>query len=94
MSQKKETGQFRIIHDLSQPRCYSVNSFIPDEFASVKYKTFDDVVRLVIFHGPKALIAKCDVADAFRIIPVHPDDNHLLGFKLLEKYYFLIGCYQ
>ena len=94
---KKETGQFRIIHDLSQPKGYSVNSFIPDEFASVKYKTFDDVVQLVIFHGPKALIAKCDVADAFRIIPVHPDDYHLLGFKLLEKYYFFdrvlpMGC--
>ena len=94
---KKEQGQFRIIHDLSQPQGNSVNDFILDEYATVRYETFDDVVKLILEKGPGALIAKCDVADAFRIIPVHPDDYYLLGFKLLHKYYFFdkvlpMGC--
>lgn len=94
---KKEEGKFRIIHDLSQPRGYSVNNFISDEYASVRYETFDDVVKLVVYHGAGALIAKCDIADAFRIIPVNPADYHLLGFKLCDKYYFYdkvlpMGC--
>ena len=94
---KKEEGKFRLIHDLSQPKGNSVNDFIPDEFASIRYETFDDVVKLIVQQGKGALIAKCDVADAFRIIPVHPDDHHLLGFKLLGRYYFFdkvlpMGC--
>ena len=32
-------------------------------------------------------MAKSDISDAFRIIPVHPSQYHLLGFKLDNNYY-------
>lgn len=85
---KKEPGEYRIIHDLSQPKGFSINSFINDENASVKYDTFDSVTDLIIKCGPRALISKCDIKDAFRIIPVRPEDYHLLGFYLEPYYYY------
>ena len=33
-------------------------------------------------------MAKTDIASAFRIIPIHPCDFHLLGMKWQGKYYF------
>ena len=85
---KKEPGSFRVIHDLSQPRPGSVNSRIPDCYASVHYETFDRVVELVLSHGQSCLLAKCDVKEGFRNLPVSPSDYHLLGFKFDQSYYY------
>ena len=85
---KKEPGKYRFIHDLSLPIGGSVNSFIPDCYATVKYETFDEVVKLVLRHGNGALIAKADILEAFRIIPIRPSDYHLLGFKIKQSYYY------
>ena len=85
---KKVPGTFRVIHDLSQPKPGSVNSFIPDSFARVQYETFDNVVNLVLSHGTACLLAKCDVKEGFRNLPVSPSDYHLLGFKFKNLYYY------
>ena len=85
---KKEPGAFRVIHDLSQPTASSVNSFIPDCHARVHYETFDKVVQLVLESGFGCLLAKCDVKEGFRNLPVSPSDYHLLGFKFNNKYYY------
>ena len=93
---KKEKCSYRMILDLSLPSGLSVNSFIPDSFATVKYESFDTVVNFINSCGPNSLIAKADIQDAFRIIPVHPDDYHLLGYKLYDNYYYdkvlAMGC--
>ena len=93
---KKDNCGYRMILDLSLPLEFSVNSFIPDSFATVKYESFDTVVNFIINSGRGALIAKADIKDAFRIIPVHPDDYHLLGYKLGDFYYYdkvlAMGC--
>ncbi|KAJ1162288.1 hypothetical protein NDU88_002756 [Pleurodeles waltl] len=31
--------------------------------------------------GRGALLAKADIESAFRLLPVHPDSYHLLGFQ-------------
>ena len=85
---KKEPGIYRVIHDLSLPSSNSVNSFIEDHNASVQYETFDNVITLVIQAGYGALLAKADILEAFRIIPVRPEDYHLLGFKIGALYYY------
>lgn len=85
---KKEQGKYRVIHDLSRPKLCSVNSYIPHCYATVKYETFDQVVRLVLQYGHGALIAKADILEAFRIIPISPADYHLLGFKIGKSYYY------
>jgi len=38
--------------------------------------------------GRGSFLAKTDIKSAFRIIPIHPDDYHLLGFTWREHYYF------
>lgn len=85
---KKEPGQFRLIHDLSYPKGNSVNSCIPSEFTSVNYQNIETVVELVQFYGPKCQMAKCDIQDAFFLLPIQKDDHHLLGFHWQGQFYY------
>jgi hypothetical protein len=85
---KSEPGKFRIIHDLSYPQGNSVNSLIPPEYSAVTYDSIDTIVSLVQKFGHNSLMAKSDIKDAFRIIPVNPLDYHLLGFVWKSQFYF------
>ena len=85
---KKEAGKFRLIHDLSFPKQNSVNAFIDQQEASVQYETLDHLITLLQRIGRGALMAKTDIEDAFRLIPVHKDDHHLLGFQFNNKFYY------
>ena len=85
---KKQSGNFRVIHDLSFPKNASVNAGIDPLDATVTYETLDNVVQLVQTLGAGALISKVDIEAAFRIIPVNPNDRYLLGFSILGNFYF------
>lgn len=85
---KSEPGKFRIIHDLSYPKDNSVNINIPKENSAVQYDTIDLIIQLVQNYGENCLMAKTDIEDAFRIIPVNPADYHLLGFSWENEFYF------
>ena len=37
--------------------------------------------------GKNALMAKRDIKSAFRLLPIHPNDFHLLGIKVDDHYY-------
>jgi len=93
---KRDPGQFRLIHDLSYPRGDSVNSHIPRYESTVECELLDHCVELLFGLGRGALMAKADLKDAFRILPIHPLDHHLLGFSYKgELYYDLclpMGC--
>ena len=45
------------------------------------YPTVDQAVAHILQVGQGVVLAKVDVAHAFRNIPVHPDDRHLLGMR-------------
>ena len=77
---KQEVGKFRLIHDLSWPKRASINSNIPRDLCHVTYETLDDCVEILARLGPGALIAKTDIAEAFRILQVHPESQQFLGF--------------
>jgi hypothetical protein len=62
--------------------------FISADDAAVSYETFDRVVELVQAAGPGALLAKVDIENAFRIIPIHPADRYLLGFAIGDDFYY------
>lgn len=47
----------------------------------------DEVVQQVIALGQGALLAKVDIESAFRNVPVHPHDRHLLGMMWEGKLY-------
>lgn len=78
---KKVQGEFRMIHHLSFPFGDSVNDFIPPEFCSVQYARVDDAIRIIKLLGRGCTVAKTDVRNAFRIIPIHPLDYQLLGMQ-------------
>lgn len=93
---KKSPGEFRLIHDLSYPRGDSVNSAIAKSDSAVYFETMDHCVGLIRQLGRGCYISKADLADAYRILPIHPDDYKFLGFKWQEKYYYdkalVMGC--
>lgn len=85
---KSEPGKLCVIHDLSFPKSNSVNSMIPDENSTVQYDSIDNVTVLLRKFGQGALMAKTDIQDAFRIVPIHPNDYNLLGFSRENNYYY------
>ena len=85
---KKAPGSFRFITNLSSPVSNSINDSIHDIFAEVSYSTIDDAIRHIIAVGPGAFMAKTDIESAFRLIPIHPHQYHLLVFKWRDSYFF------
>ena len=63
------------------PHEKSVNSGIPKELSSMTYITIDDAISKVMELGPGTLLAKIDIRNAFRLLPVHPADRHLLAME-------------
>ena len=77
---KHEIGKFRLIHDLSFPKGDSINCYTSKEYTTVQYESLDIVIDLVRSYGLNSLIAKADIQDAFRLVPIRPQDYPLLGF--------------
>ena len=83
---KAKPGKWRLIVDLSSP---CVNDGIDRDMCSISYITIDQVVDIILQLGHGALLAKVDIK-AYHLVPVHPDDRHLLGVQwdgqvLLDK---------
>ena len=76
-----------MILGLSHPKGASVNDGIDRTLCSLTYMKVDDVVQQVLSLGKGTLLAKVDIESAFRNIPVHPDDRHLLGMLWDNKLY-------
>ena len=76
---KHRPDSWRLIVDLSSPDGHSVNHGITKELATLSYVTVDEIVGKILALGEGALIAKMDIKQAYRSIPVHPDDRTLLG---------------
>ena len=91
---KSQPGTFRLIHDLSYPHGKSINDSINKEFTEVHYDSIDTIVDKVKSCGRHCLMAKTDIEDAFRIIPIHQDDRFLLGFTWDQqgKKQFYMDC--
>jgi len=71
---------WQLINHLSWPEGNSTNDGIPDEEGSIKYKSFKSAICLVCCSGQGSLLAKLDLKDAFRNIPVCLHNWHLWGF--------------
>ena len=73
---KSTPGKYRLIVDLSYPENKSVNCGIDGVRCTLTYVTVRDAAARL---GKGALLAKVDIRNAYRNIPVHPDDRWLLG---------------
>ena len=89
VAEKKEPGKYRFIHNLSYPYDEdSVNASIPRDKVAVQYSTIDDAIAYIKAVGRGAFLAKTDIKSAFRIIPVHPSQYHLLGMRWKGEYFY------
>ena len=93
---KKSPGEFCLVQHLSYSSGASVNDYIPPEHTSVTYARVDDAVRLITRSGVGSFLAKTDIKNAFRIIPIRPEDYHLLGMRWRGLFYYdrcmVMGC--
>lgn len=76
-----QVNAWRMICDLSSPIGASVNDEILPELCSLQYATVDDAVGIIHQLGRGTQLVKLDIKDAYRIVPVHPADYHLLGIR-------------
>ncbi|XP_041117254.1 uncharacterized protein LOC121321928, partial [Polyodon spathula] len=89
----------RLIIDLSAPRgssTSSINSLIPQDQFSLHYITTADAIHSIKLAGRGSWLAKADISDAFKVMPIHPSLRHLFGICWHGKFYFstqlTFGC--
>ena len=59
----------------------SVNAGVTQDLCSILYTSVDEVVKLIQHMGYGTLLAKMDLKEAYRSIPVHPADRPLLAVQ-------------
>lgn len=72
---------------MSSPHGHSINDGISPELASIRYASVDDAVQHILQLGRGTKLVKLDLKSAYRIIPVHPHDQHLLAISWEGKIY-------
>ena len=88
LREKSTPGKFRLLHNLSYPYNESaVNFNIPDEAAKLKYSSIIDVIDILNQYG-NCFLAKCDIKEAYRLIPLSSSCYNLTGFKLGQEYFY------
>ena len=95
--EKKIPCNFRLIHHLSYPPGDSISDGISPEDAHVRYQSIDHAAQQLQQLGQGVFfLSKTDIADAFRIVPLHPSQYCLFGFVWRKQFYYdrclPIGC--
>ena len=83
-----QPGKWRLIVDLSSPHGKSVNDGIEAELCTLEYLRLDEVTNRLVKSGRGTMLAKMDVASAYRMVPVHPEDRPLLAIQWTGQLYF------
>jgi hypothetical protein len=90
----KYSGKKRLILDLSSPHDHeeidSVNNLIDKEKCSLKYVRIDDAIAKIKELGPKSILCKTDISDAFKLIPVDPKFWPLLCVKWRNLFFYFV----
>ncbi|PPQ82976.1 hypothetical protein CVT24_012098, partial [Panaeolus cyanescens] len=88
ITRKRKPAKRRMINHLSWPKGSSVNDGIPDHQATICYDMFERAVDDLVQSGPGSLMAKLDLKEAFRHVPIRPEDWPHMGFSWRNKFYF------
>ena len=75
----RNTGRWQMIVDLSYSEARSVNDGIDPELCSLQYASIDEAIKFIVLLGHRTHLVKVDLKSVYRLVPVHPDDRHLLG---------------
>ena len=84
---KNKSGKWQLILDLSIPEQHSVNDGINKDLCSLSYTSVDEVVASIITYGRGAMLAKMDIKQAYRNIPIHPSDRIYLRMQWNDSIY-------
>ena len=76
-----------MIVDLSSPEGASVNNGIHQELCSLRYASLDNAIRLVAQLGPGTQLVKMNLKDAYCMVPVDPEDQHVLAVSWEDSTY-------
>jgi len=87
IAKKNKPGKWCLIADLSAPQGMSINDGIDSGLSSLSYSSIDHLASLVVSEGRGSFLVKADIKEAYRMIPVHPEDQHLLGVQWEEVVY-------
>ena len=77
-----------MIFNLSQPQGRSVNDNIQKSETTVAYCSVMDVIREIL-HSPRAdwYLAKIDLTDAYRLVPIKKSDWKFLGMRIGDEFF-------
>ena len=84
---RHQPGKWLLILDLWSPAGHSVNGGIAGEDYSLQYMKADDIIAAIMRMERGSLMAKFDVQNAYRVVPVHTEDHRLLGMKWRGAFY-------
>ena len=76
---KSTPGKFRAIIDLSRSDGHSVNDQTCRELTHVAYSSTEDEALLMHALGPGAQLAKIDIREAYRMVPLCPSERPFLA---------------
>ena len=79
--------------DISFTRSGSLNDGIDSSVAFVSYASLDEAVHLILQLGKRALLAKVDLKQACRQVPVHPEDHYQLGIEWEGGHTWTVPCH-
>ena len=87
-AEKKQPGEYRLIHDLSWPKGDSVNDQIEVKKGKVHYQSMDNVIDTLVRLGPNTNMAIFDIEHAYKVLPIWPEDVPKMGFFWDGAFYF------
>ena len=76
-----------MIVDLSSPTQHSINEGISEELSSLAYSCVDHLAALILSEGRGSSLVKADIKEVYRMVPIHPEDQHLLGIQWNNSVY-------
>ncbi|XP_045160892.2 uncharacterized protein LOC123525806 [Mercenaria mercenaria] len=90
IAERKYSGKKRLIVDLSAPhnsQCPSINSLIDKEMCSLSYVKIDDAIKSIEGYGRCAILCKTDICNAFKLLPIKPEQMPYFMVKWKGQYY-------
>jgi hypothetical protein len=82
------TEKFRRIVNLSKKfNGQSVNSSMDLEFVNMQFDKFDKAISILLKHGSGCFMAKVDLKQAYRFLPIRLDQLKFLIFQYRQKFF-------
>ena len=84
---KNKPNKWRLIIDLLSLRGLSVNDSIATDLSFLCYTSVDHLCSIILSVSKGAQLVKADIKEAYRMVPVHPDDQPLLAVEWANRVY-------